>query len=225
MFSMQSRHAKSQVIEIHEQFLYLHRFIMRAQFLLLSINRAVSWFSKMITLSSQSTLFSVSMQFQVMRESVLSQNSVSIASTQTHRVSLECFEKNVTSERFEKSVFAWKFIFRCCDIWIWRIESVSFYQSLNRETYIILFNVTVVIHVSSCYFCQMLFNAIIVIHVSSCHSYQHKSVNLSLMSVNITQFQQSTLKFLNISQHFNIALKLSFLNIKIVVSKKSEDTK
>ncbi len=168
---------------------------------------------------------SVSMQFQVMRESVLSQNSVSIASTQTHRVSLECFEKNVTSERFEKSVSAWKFIFRCCDIWIWRIEPVSFYQSLNRETYIILFNVTVVIHVSSCYFCQMLFNAIIVIHVSSCHSYQHKLVNLSLMSVNITQFQQSTSKFLNTSRHFNIALKSSFLNIKIVVSKKNEDTK
>jgi len=61
-FSMQSRHASeinhatSRVIEIHEQFLYLHRFIVRAQFLLLFISRAVSWFSKMITLSSQSTL-------------------------------------------------------------------------------------------------------------------------------------------------------------------------
>ncbi len=55
---------------------------------------------------------SVSMQFQVMHESVLSQNSVSIASTQTHKVSLECFERNVTSERFEKSVSAWIMI---CD--------------------------------------------------------------------------------------------------------------
>jgi len=37
------------------------------------------------------TINSLSMQFQVMREAVLSQNSVSIASTQTHKVSLECF--------------------------------------------------------------------------------------------------------------------------------------
>jgi len=71
----------------------------------------------------------------------------------------------------------------------------------------------------------MLFNAIIVIHASSCHSYQHKSANLSLMSVNITQFQQSTSKFLNISRHFNIALEPSFLNIKIAVNEKGEDTK
>jgi len=48
MFSMQSRHAsefnhaKSRVIEIHEQFLYLYRFIVRAQFLLLSISKVVS---------------------------------------------------------------------------------------------------------------------------------------------------------------------------------------
>ncbi len=55
---------------------------------------------------------SVSMRFQVMREAVLSQNSVSIASTQTHRVSLKCFERNVTSEWFEKSVSAWVII---CD--------------------------------------------------------------------------------------------------------------
>lgn len=168
---------------------------------------------------------SVSMRFQVMRESVLSQNSVSIASAQTHRVSLECFEGNVASERFGESVSAWKSIFRCCGIWIWRIEPVSFYQPLNREAYIILFNATVVIHASPCYSCQMLFNAIIVIHASSCHPYQHKSANLSPMSANITQFQQSTSKSLNTPRHSNIALEPSFLNIKIAVSGKGEDTK
>ena len=59
---MQSRHAsevnhaKPRAIELHGQFLYLHRFIVRAQFLLLFISRAVSWFSKVVTLPPQPTL-------------------------------------------------------------------------------------------------------------------------------------------------------------------------
>jgi hypothetical protein len=52
------------------------------------------------------TTSSLSMQFQVMREAVLSQDSVSIASAQTHKVSLECFEGNMASERFGESVSA-----------------------------------------------------------------------------------------------------------------------
>ena len=41
-------------------------------------------------------------RFQVIREAVSSQHNVFITSTQIHEVDLECFEKNVTSERFEK---------------------------------------------------------------------------------------------------------------------------
>lgn len=71
------------------------------------------------------------MRFQVMCESMLSQNNVSIASTQTHRVNFECFKKNVTLEQFEKLISTWIII--CDELTNLHIEKNLFINFYERE--------------------------------------------------------------------------------------------